>query len=64
MKAALDGFRVYKIHNRGDPSGDNGRMYTAPLYVIGLPGDVDLFNAELEKDAETIKRIKGECIEI
>jgi len=43
--AKLDGFRVYKVRSRGDKAGP--RLYIAPVYVIGLPGDVDLLNKEL-----------------
>ncbi len=49
MKAKLDGFRVYKIKNRKDNSTIN-RQYTAPVYVMGLPGDVELLNLELEEE--------------
>ncbi len=52
IEAKLDGFRVYKVRNRGDPVAD--RKYTAPVYVIGLPGDIILLNKEL-KDEETGK---------
>ena len=50
--ANLDGFRVYKVKNRGDKMGD--RLYIAPVYVIGLPGDVALLNKEIdiEKDPD------------
>jgi len=50
MKAKLDGFRVYKIKNRRDDSKLGHRKYIAPVYVIGLPGDVELMNLELEED--------------
>ncbi len=49
MEAKLDGFRVYKVKNRGDAGVD--RNYTAPVYIIGLPGDIILLNKEL-KDEE------------
>ncbi len=49
IEAKLDGFRVYKVRNRGDTGGD--RKYIAPVYVIGLPGDVDLFNKEISNEA-------------
>ncbi len=74
--ANLDGFRCYKVKNRGDHSGD--RLYIAPVYVIGLPGDVDLLNKEIY-DSIPLKReklvdeptdnekerkmLKGECLE-
>ena len=45
-KAKLDGFRVYKIKSRGDLCY-NGRKFIAPVYVIGLPGDIDNLNDEL-----------------
>jgi len=45
MEAKLDGFRMYKIKNRGDMIGD--RKVIAPIYVCGLPGDVALLNKEL-----------------
>ena len=45
--ANLDGFRVYKVKSRGDKMGD--RLYIAPVYVIGLPGDVALLNKEIEE---------------
>jgi len=45
--ANIDGFRCYKVKNRGD-NGANDRLYTAPVYVIGLPGDVDMLNKEME----------------
>ena len=48
LQANLDGFRVYKIKNRGDECTKNGRKYTGPVYVLGLPGDVMLFNLELD----------------
>ena len=44
--AKLDGYRVFKVRNRGDPVED--RTYIAPVYIIGLPGDVDLLNKEIE----------------
>ncbi len=44
--ANLDGFRCYKVKNRGDQYGD--RLFIAPVYVIGLPGDVDLLNKEMD----------------
>lgn len=62
LQAKLDGFRVFKIRNRDDfcktetvkiPHGETGgfilkfRKYTGPVYVLGLPGDVDLFNKDL-----------------
>jgi len=47
LTAKIDGFRCYKIKNRGDTC-NNGRKYIAPVYVIGLPGDVDLFNKDLD----------------
>jgi len=50
--ANLDGFRVYKVHNRGDKAGD--RLYTAPVYVIGLPGDIDLLNKEMDNTGEKV----------
>lgn len=46
MQAKIDGYRVYKIKNRGDV-GSNGRKYIAPVYVLGLPGDIDTFNEDL-----------------
>ncbi len=48
--ANLDGFRVYKVKNRGDKMGD--RLYIAPVYVIGLPGDIALLNKEIEEKYE------------
>jgi len=45
LEAKLDGFRMYKIHSRGDMI--NGRKVIAPIYVCGLPGDVKLLNDEL-----------------
>jgi len=55
MEAKLDGFRMYKIKNRGDPQLEmvNGvaRKYVAPIYVCGLPGDVAAFNRELELES-------------
>ncbi len=71
--AALDGFRCYKVKNRGDSSGD--RLYIAPVYVIGLPGDVALLNKEMEPVKQDFsdgvkvpmtdeqKKQKGECLE-
>jgi len=65
--ANLDGFRCYKVKNRGDSMGD--RLYIAPVYVIGLPGDVEMLNKEmataitLTPDREEAKRLKGECLE-
>lgn len=56
IEAKLDGFRVYKVRNRDDPVDD--RKYTAPVYVIGLPGDIILLNKEL-KDEETGKDISS-----
>ena len=47
MEAKLDGFRMYKIWNRGDIIND--RKVIAPVYVCGLPGDVKLLNEELAK---------------
>ena len=47
MEAKLDGYSVFKIRERG-LEGPEGRHYVAPVYVIGLPGDVDLFNKELK----------------
>jgi len=47
--ANLDGFRCYKVKNRGDNYGD--RLYIAPVYIIGLPGDVEMLNKEMEKDS-------------
>jgi len=44
--ANIDGFRCYKVKNRGDQYGD--RLFIAPVYVIGLPGDVDLLNREMD----------------
>jgi len=44
--ANLDGFRCYKVKNRGDHYGD--RLYIAPVYIIGLPGDVEMLNKEME----------------
>jgi len=55
LEAKIDGFRCYKIKNRGDVCTD-GRKYIAPVYVIGLPGDVDNFNKDL-------KMSKGECLD-
>jgi len=49
LEAKLDGFRVYKIKNRGDIA-PNGRAYTGPVYVEGLPGDVALLNMELKDE--------------
>jgi len=46
--ANLDGFRVYKVKSRGD-KGEGSRLYIAPVYVIGLPGDVALLNKEIEE---------------
>jgi len=75
--ANLDGFRCYKVRNRGDQYGD--RLFIAPVYVIGLPGDVDLLNKEMDtiitlkpdpvgieeaNRREAEKRLKGECLEI
>jgi len=66
--ANMDGFRCYKVKNRGDQYGD--RLFIAPVYVIGLPGDVDLLNKEMDTaitltpDREEAKRLKGECLEI
>jgi len=75
--ANLDGFRCYKVRNRGDAYGD--RLFVAPVYVIGLPGDVDLLNKEMDtvitlkpdtvgieeaNRREAEKRLKGECLEI
>lgn len=48
MEAKLDGFRVFKIKNRGEEHPHTDRKYTGPVYVMGLPGDVELFNQELE----------------
>ncbi len=45
--AKIDGYRVYKIRNRGDNT-NNGRKYIAPIYILGLPGDIDNFNLELK----------------
>jgi len=45
--ANLDGFRCYKVKNRGDAAA-NDRLYIAPVYIIGLPGDVALLNKEME----------------
>ncbi len=73
--ANLDGFRCYKVKNRGDSSGD--RLYIAPVYVIGLPGDVALLNKEMEVPiikpdfskgvkvpmTDEQKKLKGECLE-
>jgi len=50
MKAKLDGFRVYKIKNRGDNCKSIDRKFIAPVYVMGLPGDVELLNLELEEE--------------
>jgi len=50
MEAKLDGFRMYKIKNRGDLiSSIDGvtRNYVAPVYVCGLPGDIAALNKEL-----------------
>jgi len=44
--ANLDGFRCYKVKNRGDSYGD--RLYIAPVYIIGLPGDVEMLNKEMD----------------
>ena len=75
--AALDGFRCYKVKNRGDSMGD--RLYIAPVYVIGLPGDVDNLNKEMETPVgfkpdfadgvkvpmtDEQKKLNGECLEI
>jgi len=77
--ANLDGFRCYKVRNRGDQYGD--RLFVAPVYVIGLPGDVDLLNKEMDtiitlkpdtvgdtieahNRREAEKRLKGECLEL
>jgi len=61
MEAKLDGFRMYKIKNRGDASGD--RKYIAPVYVCGLPGDVAMLNKELkdlgESGFESLVKIDG-----
>lgn len=48
LEAKKDGFGVYKIKNRGDEHPHRDRKYTAPVYVLGLPGDIDLFNEELK----------------
>ena len=45
--ANIDGFRVYKVRSRGDKVGD--RLYIAPVYIIGLPGDVDMLNKEYDE---------------
>jgi len=50
--ANIDGFRVYKVKNRGDKAGD--RLYIAPVYIIGLPGDIDLLNKEMDKTGEIV----------
>lgn len=47
LEAKLDGFRVYKIKDRLEKHPYRDRKYTAPVYVMGLPGDIDLFNEEL-----------------
>lgn len=75
--ANMDGFRCYKVKNRGDQYGD--RLFIAPVYIIGLPGDVDLLNKEMDTvitlkpdtigteeaiEREAAKRLKGECLEI
>ncbi len=75
--ANLDGFRCYKVKNRGD-SAANDRLYIAPVYVIGLPGDVELLNKEMETAivlkpdfadgvkvpmTDEQKKAKGECLE-
>jgi len=75
--ANLDGFRCYKVKNRGDKLGE--KLYIAPVYIIGLPGDVDMLNKEMEtaivlkpdfSDGVKIpmsieeKKMKGECLEI
>ena len=51
--ANLDGFRVYKVKSRGDKMGD--RLYIAPVYIIGLPGDIDLLNKEMNIKNERLK---------
>jgi len=48
IEAKLDGFRVYKVRNRDDPAYD--RKYIAPVYIIGLPGDIALLNRELKDE--------------
>ena len=48
--ANLDGFRVYKVKNRGDRAGD--RLYIAPVYIIGLPGDIALLNKQIKIDQD------------
>jgi len=74
--ANLDGFRCYKVKNRGDAAA-NDRLYIAPVYIIGLPGDVALLNKEMEVDevkqdfsqgvkvpmTDEQKKLKGECLE-
>jgi len=56
--ANLDGFRVYKVKNRGDKMGD--RLYIAPVYVIGLPGDIALLNKEIKEKEDNIEcGVKG-----
>ena len=57
LEAKIDGFRCYKIKNRGDVC-NNGRKYIAPVYVIGLPGDVNLFNKDLEYESRVIKGLE------
>jgi len=76
--ANLDGFRCYKVKNRGDEAA-NDRLYIAPVYIIGLPGDVELLNKEMEtaivlkpdfSDGVKVpmtdeqKKQKGECLEL
>jgi len=48
MEAKLDGFRIYKIKERHEEHPHRDRKYTGPVYVMGLPGDIELFNEELE----------------
>ncbi len=51
IEAKLDGYRVYKIRERGRTPIGEIRSYIAPVYVIGLPGDVILLNKELKYEA-------------
>ena len=48
MEAKLDGYRIYKIKSRNEEHAYKDRKYVAPVYVMGLPGDVEMFNEELE----------------
>jgi len=59
--ANLDGFRVYKIKNRKDV-GATGKEYIAPVYVIGLPGDVDNLNKEIDALTALVMPLVGPTI--